>query len=195
MLRVYIHGIPGLGETRQIAMAAEAGVANKANAPLYIEKRGKFPEARDEAIKSLRKGDTLGVARLAILATNRKDLRLVLAGLAKAGMSIRELATGRTLAMPSDWPDAVLDAVHYWSMRNRSFGEDTAAEAGRKGGKASAKARRKARMPRTQAAAIWLDKRLTAQQALDAINADETFTVKYSTTTAYRVLGPRWKRP
>jgi hypothetical protein len=200
MLRVYVNAIVGLSEARQIAMAREAGFnPDGANAPIYIEKRGGFPKERDMALASLRstkkERDVLGVARLAVLARDRKELRAVLADLRERGMAVQEFATGRTLEMPSDWPEALLDAVHYWTSRSRTFGnKHTAAEAGSQGGKEAAKRRSKQRMPKTQAAEIYLDPRLTVDQALEKINGDATYQLKWSASTLWRAFGPKWKR-
>lgn len=194
MLRAYIRAIPGLSEARQIDMAKEAN--GGAEPVMYVEAKGTFPTERDNAIRSLRaskRPDELGVARLAILANDRPGLRAILATIKDKGFVIRETSTGRVLA-PADWPDAILDAVNYWTSRMRRFGDMTYSEAGAEGGKALAKKRRKQRMSKIEAAKIWLDPTLTGDEAIAKINADDTYEWKWSVTTAHRILGPRWKR-
>ena len=117
----------------------------------------------------------------------------MLADIKSKGAVIRELATGRVLH-PDDCADAILDAVHWWSARSKSFGELSTAEAAALGGKTLARIRAKSRMPKIEALPIWRDGALSADQALAKINADKRYGRKWSMTQIYDKkvgIGPR----
>ena len=195
MLRCYGRPVVGWTEAKQRDLFAQHGVKSRDGAPIYFDTAGTFPRQRKAVIASLRAGakDELGVARLYVLASNRKDLREVLAAIKSKGATIRELATGRMLH-PDDCADAILDAVHWWSSRSKSFGELSITEAASLGGKTLARIRDKARMPKTEALPIWRDGTLSSDQALAKINADKRYGRKWSMTQLYDKktgLGPR----
>lgn len=191
MLRCYGRPVVGLTEAAQRALFAKAGVASREGAPIYFDTPRSFPDRRAAAIRSLRgDSDELGVARLHVLAQNRKDLREVLAAVKAKGATIRELETGRALH-PDDCADAILDAVNWWGSRNKRFGDLTIEEAASMGGKALARVRKKARMPKGEAYPTWSRRDLNSDEALALINADKKYGMKWSMSAAYKHLGAR----
>lgn len=149
MLRCYGRPVVGWTEAKQRDLFAQRGVKSRDGAPIYFDTAGTFPRQRKAVIASLRSGakDELGVARLYVLASNRKDLREVLADIKSKGATIRELATGRVLH-PDDCADAILDAVNWWGARTKTFGNLTAAEAGELGKRTQARVRKKMYVPK-----------------------------------------------
>lgn len=192
MLRCYGRAVIGLTEAKQRSLFTKAGVAPREGSPIYFDTARSFPDRRAAAIRSLRDGskDELGVARLHVLAQNRKDLREVLAAVKAKGSTIRELDTGRVLH-PDDCADAILDAVNWWGSRNKRFGDLTVEEAASLGGKTLARLRKKSRMPKAAAFEIWRRKDLNTDEALALINADKNYGRTWSMSAAYQHLGPR----
>lgn len=193
MLRCYGRTVVGWTEAKQRDLFAQHGVKSRDGAPIYFDTAGTFPRQRKAAIASLHAGakDELGIARLYVLASNRKDLREVLADIKSKGATIRELATGRVLH-PDDCADAILDAVNWWGARTKTFGNLTAAEAGELGKRTQARVRKKMYVPKALAWPIWSDKTLSTEEALRRINAIPGYSRKMrSLTTAYRHYGKR----
>lgn len=186
MLRCYGRTVIGFTEAKQRELFAQHGVKSRDGAPIYFDTARTFPKQRKALVRSLRlgAGDEVGVATLYVLASNRRDLREVLADIKSSGATIRELATGRVLH-PDDCANAVLDAVHWWSSRNKRFGELSNAEAAALGGKTLARIRAKARMPKREAYPIWHDPALNVDEAVAKINADRRYGVKWSKTQLY----------
>lgn len=194
MLKFYFRTIPGRSIARQRAMAAEAGMVEKEAAPIYEESTKSFPEMRGNVIGSCRAGrkDVIWVSDLVVLAKDRKDLAATAKALAAKGIGILEGATGRRSESPHEAQLMTLDATNWWSNRNRPFTDsETASETGKRGAKASAKARRVGRMPKNLALPIWRDKTLTVPQAIEKINDDDTYPKPWTASTAYRTLGKR----
>lgn len=195
MLRCYGRPVIGFTEAKQRELFAQHGVKSRDGAPIYFDTARTFPAQRKALVRSLRSGakDEVGVATLYVLASNRRDLREVLADIKSSGATIRELATGRVLH-PDDCANAVLDAVHWWSSRNKRFGELSIAEAASLGGKALSRIRAQSRMPKREALPIWRDDTLSSDEALAKINADKRYGRKWSMTQIYDKevgLGPR----
>ena len=93
LLRCYGRPVIGWTEAKQRDLFAQHGVKSRDGAPIYFDTAGTFPRQRKAAIASLRVGskDEFGVARLYVLASNRRDLREVLADIKSKGATIREL--------------------------------------------------------------------------------------------------------
>lgn len=196
LLRGYVRSIPGLSEVRQRAALHRAGIPAREGAPIYSDNVGSFPAQRKALIRSLRPGagDIVLVAMLCCLAKDRNDLRAVMQAIADQGATVLEAQTGRRSNSP-DCTAMTLDAVQYWSGRNRFYTDaDEAREAGAIGGKTTAERVRKSRMPLDMARAIWAGKEnihRSNEDVLHLINKDRRWSVKWSMTTAYRLLGKR----
>lgn len=191
-----MRSIPGLSEVRQRAALQKAGIPARDGAPIYSDNVGSFPTQRKALLRSLRPGagDIVVVAILCCLAKDRNDLRAVMQMIADQGATVLEAQTGRRSNSP-DCTAMTLDAVQYWSGRNRFYTDsDEAREAGAIGGKRTAERIRKSRMPLDMARAIWGGKEnihLSNEAVLHLINKDRRWSVKWSMTTAYRLLGKR----
>ena len=191
-----MRSIPGLSEVRQRASLHKSGIPARDGAPIYSDNVGSFPAQRKALIRSLRPGagDIVVVAMLCCLAKDRNDLRAVMQEIADHGATVLEAQTGRR-SNSSDCTAMTLDAVQYWSGRNRFYTDtDEAREAGAIGGKITAERVRKSRMPLDMAREKWAGKEnihLSNEAVLHLINKDNRWKVKYSMTTAYRLLGKR----
>ena len=191
-----MRSIPGLSELRQRAALHKSGIPARDGAPIYSDNVGSFPAQRKALIRSLRPGagDIVVVAMLCCLAKDRNDLRAVMQEIVDHGATVLEAHTGRRSNSP-DCTAMTLDAVQYWSGRNRFYTDiDEAREAGAIGGKITAERVRKSRMPLDMARAIWAGKEnihRSNETVLHLINKDSRWNVKWSMTTAYRLLGKR----
>lgn len=192
MLRCYGRPVVGWTEAKQRDLFAQHGVKSRDGAPIYFDTAGTFPKQRDAAVRSLRSGakDELAVARVYVLASNRRDLREVLAAIKSKGATVRELATGRVLH-PDDCADAILDAVNWWGARTKTFGNLTAAEAGEIGKRTQARIRKKMFVPKATAWPIWSNKNISTEEALRQINAIPGYRKMRSQNTAYTHYGRR----
>lgn len=181
---------------RQRSALHKAGIQSRDGAPIYSDNVGSFPAQRKALIRSLRPGagDIVVVAMLCCLAKDRNDLRAVMQEIAEKGATVLEAQSGRRSNSP-DCTAMTLDAVQYWSGRNRFYTDtDEAREAGAIGGKTTAERVRNSRMPLDMARAIWAGKEnihLSNEDVLHLINKDRRWKVKWSMTTAYRLLGKR----
>ncbi len=196
MARGYFRNIRGLPLEKQHELADVARIAKGAR---YEDGKG-VSRNLDAAIKSCRPGESgaLWVADVTVLANNRDDLAAILADLAKRKIDVIEGRTGRISHAPHHGAMMFRDAIRYWSRHSKTFGDETASEAGRRGAQASAARRSEGRMPRRAAGAIWHGKRwahLSNDDVVDVINADERYETKYSIATLYRHHGPRRRPP
>lgn len=196
MPRAHLRAIRGLPLTKQHEMADAAKIAKGAR---YEDGKTGF-RGRDAAIKSCRPGDAgaLWVADVTVLANNRDDLATVLADLAKRNIDLIEGRTGRISKAPHDGAMMFRDAIRYWSRHTKTFGNETASEAGKRGAEASAGRHSEGRMPKKAAGAIWHSKRwahLNNDEVVDIINADDRYEKKYAIATLYRHHGPRRRPP
>lgn len=196
MARAYFRAIRGLPLARQYELADAAKIAKGAR---YEDGKSGFRQ-RDAAIMSCRPGDADGlwVADLTVLANNRDDLTEVLKDLATRKIDVIEGRTGRTSAAPHDGAMMFRDAVRYWSRHGKTFGKETASQAGKRGAEVARLRHNEGRMPRSAAGAIWHGKRwahLSNDDVVDVINADERYETKYSIATLYRHHGPRRRPP
>jgi hypothetical protein len=162
---------------------------------VYTDSRTSFPKERAALISSLRvngKGDTVLVSDLEALAINKKDLRAIRAALKAKGATILEGRTKRRSTNAEQLADMIQDALDRWSHKGRRWSnEKVQAEDASKGGKALAETRAGRKVPDRRALQIWLDGRLTADEAVDRINGIPGYELNWTRSTAYRDLGRR----
>jgi hypothetical protein len=195
---VYVRAIPRLPAARQLALATEShrqlsiGAAHPEALRIYTEDRHSFPRERKRLIASLHMGDVLAVANFNVLARDGGDLINIWGDIQEKTVLVMELTTGRRSSNGAQLVQMTIDAYNGWLARYGAFSDtEIAAEAGAKGGKEAARRRRQLRMPHRLAAKFWSNLKLSNEEALAAMNADQSRPVKWSQTTAYRVLGPR----
>lgn len=196
LLRGYTFPIPGLSEKRQRAILHKAGIPDRDGAPIYSDTVKTFPRERKALIRSLRikEGDVVAVARLCVLAEDRRDLRKIMQEIAEQKATVLEAETGRRSNSP-ECTAMTLDAVHYWSSRNKHFTDtDEAREAGALGSAKSAERLRNSRRPLDQVSKIWFateNRHKSNAEVLRIINSDRKWKKPYTESTIYRLLKKR----
>jgi len=126
MLRGYVLPSRRAAASSQIAALEAAGVT-----VIYVE--GRDGETFDEALKSLRKGDAMTVARLSDLADTRRELRDRMAAIHAKGCYVRETATGRDSL--KDAADMIFDAADVLGQSKKGHDPAKAREFGSRGGR------------------------------------------------------------
>lgn len=178
--RGYIRPLPRLTEAGQRVKLATAGCAS-----IYVEGAG---ETLADAIAGLRRGDTLAVVWLHVLAPSRKSYRdrprqalwAAVRAIEARGASILETETGRSSAVPAERDDMMQDAIEHLTSAGR-------AAAGRRNGRKS-----KGRPPVEytedvveRARGVWYDLRHDTNTAAVAAGPDGWTLSRY-----YRQFGP-----
>lgn len=147
-----------------------------------------YTDQLPHAIASLRKGEGLYVDGLRALGENQTRIVAELEKIHAKGGHVVDASTGRKTGLEG----AVLMAEAVAALSNERRGHHDAARLhGLAGAKASAKAKRKGRMPKSEAVIIWRDIALQNYEALDKINADDAYPRKWTMPTLYKNLGKR----
>ncbi len=187
-----LRGFSLWNKTVGLAAQAAAHEKNKISAVYVSAHEDSRLRQRDVLIKSLRKGDGVGVLGLHCLATDKEDLRWALIGEDEATKYKGIFARGCYVhvyeidAKITDMPtvEAVLSATEFWAGegRKRSRAEDI--RYGSLGGRPVAK-----RLPKSVARPLWLGPG-TIPERLAAINAlaRERGVKGYTRSAAFRHL-------
>lgn len=149
---------------------------------VYVEGRGL--ETWPRFVASLRAGDTALVVSLAMAATDRDQMRRMIADLAERRVPIQEASTGRVLPPgAADTAQMVLDAVDELATgRRRMTAKEATAKALMRWGTAE-------RTSKATALRIWKDTKTypTAEEALQHPDM-----AGWSRPMAQRILKRRW---
>lgn len=190
--RFYFNPVSGIPLSVQKEAARKDGW-HEGLVATYEEKRDSFPYQRNKLFASFRKRaeDGVWVYAFVVLVPRKRELSAIRKTLAKANAWVHEGKTGWT-TKGKTYGSILEHSIDYWSRGRLTHNQ--AVEFGSKGGKLSVKVRREAinRMPKIDALKIWRSPDYGhAQEALDAINADDRYEPYESRSTAYRELGKR----
>lgn len=195
MIRIYRNPIYGINLDDQDRILRGRKYDPAMYAEVYTDKVSTFPKDRVALLGSLRSrgtGDVVMVSDLAVLAINKKDLRVVRATLKAKNAVIWEARYNRWSNKAENMADMIQDALDVWSHKGRRWSNKAAqAEDASKGGIALAKSRADRRVPKRMALTIWRDERLDADEAIERINTTPGYELDWTRTSAYRQLGPR----
>jgi len=141
--------------------------------------------------RGLREGDILVVAWFHRLGATRRALQAHIKGITAKKCSIMEAASGRTSESPGDFADMIIEAGNFYA--GRALVPSNPAERGKLGADASPMAKKKKGfMPAHEAIKFWRNPQYPSKEhALEAINADPNYSVEWTSSRAYRDLGPR----
>lgn len=192
MILTYRCPIPGITLQDQTDVCAKyRGAGDK----IFTDTKTTFPKDRTAMIATIRmngKAETILVSDLAVLASNREDLRVVRSALKAKGATILEGRTGRRSTNAEQLADMVQDAIDKWSSRGKRWSNKTAqAEDASKGGNALAKQRADRRPPKRLALSIWRDPKYTTDEAVAKINLIPGYDLNWTRSPLYNHLGPR----
>lgn len=175
-LRGWTRGSRRFPEREQQRLLEEAG---------YVVQYSAAEHDLSDLIRSLREGDTVGVATLGRLATNRVALRKAMDAIATFGVAVHEVLTGRRSDDPKIVAQMVLDAVEEITRDGRGLPSANA----RKFQALSVAVRREkieaARAPLKDAQAEWFS--VLNRTTGDALAKMPGWTMN----AAYREIGPR----
>lgn len=190
--RAYVRPVPGISVSEQIIICGQRGVPS--TGALYVDSENSFPKQREKLLESLRingKPDEVLVSDLPVLVRNRKDLKAVRKELRSKKAIIIEGRHNRRSTNAEDFADMIQEAIEFWSRNSRGWTRRQAKEMGAKGGKAAAAGRKRHKAPTGEACAIWHDKSLGTEEAIDKINAMPGYALEWTRTSCYRKFGPR----
>ncbi len=190
--RAYVRPVPGIAVSEQITICGQRGVPS--NGPLYVDSDSSFPKEREKLLESLRKNgarDEILVSDLPVLVRNRKDLKAVRRELRSKGAIIVEGRHNRRSTNAEDFADMIQEAIDFWARNSRGWTKRQAQEMGAKGGKAAALGRKRQKVPSGEACAIWHDKTLGTEEAIEKINEMPGYAMEWTRTSLYRKFGPR----